>query len=221
MMAGGKTSIFNEKAAKGYEGWYETKEGKYYDKLEKQLILRLLKPARGESLLDIGCGTGHHLRWLASFGLKLAGVDNSSPMLEVAKRDLNKDIELRLADAEDLPYPEDSFDIVMMITTLEFLEEPKLALKEALRVCKDRVLLGVMNKYSWLSVRRRAKGIFLKDPIWGYPRFYGVRELARLVKGLDKNLKVCWQTCIPNSQGRNPFGAFIGVLIHSGDRVGG
>ena len=212
-----KISIFNEKIASAYEGWYETKEGRYYDNLEKQLILRLLKPARGESILDIGCGTGHHLRWLASFGLKLAGVDNSSPMLEVAKRDLGKDIELRLADAKELPYPEDSFDIVMMITTLEFLQEPKLALKEALRVCKARIFLGVLNKYSWLSVRRRVRGIFLEDPIWRYARFYSVRGLVRLIYNLDKTLKVHWEACIPNSGGKNPFGAFIGVLMRSAD----
>lgn len=206
-------SIFNEKIASRYEGWYETKEGRYYDNLEKQLILKLLKPARGESLLDVGCGTGHHLRWLKDFGLELAGVDHSSPMLEVAKKDLSKDIKLQLADTKNLPYQENSFDIVMMITTLEFLDEPKLALKEALRVCKEKLFLGVLNKYSWLSFRRRIRGIFLEDPIWSYARFFSVWGLLRLIHSLNGSLKVRWETCIPNPQGRNPFGAFIGVLV--------
>lgn len=215
-MDGGESSIFNEKIAENYDRWYESKEGRHFDELEKDLMLKLIKPKYGESLLDIGCGTGHHLKWFKIFGLKLAGVDNSEAMLEVAKRNLNRVIELQLADAKKLPYPENRFDIVTMITTLEFLDDPRPGLREALRVTKNRAFLGVLNKYSLLSLKRRIKGIFLKDPIWSYARFFSIWELLRLIKGLDGNLKANWETVIPNSGGRNPFGAFIGILIKKG-----
>jgi len=212
-MAGGENLIFNEKIARNYDKWYESKKGKYYDGLEKNLMWKLIKPTYGESLLDIGCGTGHHLRWFRSWGLKGTGVDNSPYMLEVARRTLDEEIELTLSDAENLPFPERLFDIVCMITTLEFLGNPKVALKEALRVSKGRVFLGVLNKYSSMSLKRRLKGIFFKDPIWSYARFFSAQELVKLIESLDANLKVHWETAIPNSEGRNPFGVFIGILI--------
>ena len=212
-MTGGASLIFNERIAKGYESWYDTKKGIYFDKLEKQLILKSIEPKYNESLLDIGCGTGHHLRWLKAFGLRLAGIDNSKFMLDAARRSLGEDVELRIGDAKDLLYKDESYDIVMMITTLEFLDEPRLALKEALRVAKDRIFLGVLNKYCPLSIKRRIKGIFLKDPIWSYARFFSVWELLKLIKSLDGNLKADWETVISNSGGKNPFGAFIGILI--------
>lgn len=216
--------LFNEKIARNYDSWYESKKGKYCDGLEKNLMWKLIKPAFGESLLDIGCGTGHHLRWFRSWGLKVAGIDNSPYMLQVARRNLGDEVKLELADAENLPFRPEQFDIVCMITTLEFLDDLKLVLKEALRVSKNRAFLGVLNKYSSISLKRRLKGIIFSDPIWGYARFFSVRELLKLIKGLDEsskrprairgeNLEVGWETCIPNSDGRNPFGAFIGVLI--------
>lgn len=212
-MAGGENLIFNEKIAEKYNSWYESKKGKYCDGLEKNLIWKLIKPIYGESLLDIGCGTGHHLKWFRSLGLKVTGCDNSPYMLKVARRSLGDDVELRLCDAKKLPYQKGLFDIVCMITTLEFLDDPKLAVKEALRVSRSRVFLGVLNKYSPMSLKRKLKGIFLKDPIWTHARLFSTHGLIKLSKALHKNLEVSWETCIPNSKGKNPFGAFIGVLI--------
>ena len=212
-MTGGENLIFNEMVARNYDKWYESKKGKYYDGLEKNLMWKLIKPTYGKSLLDIGCGTGHHLRWFKSWGLKVTGVDNSPYMLEVARRSLGEEIELTLSDAENLPFRPEQFDIVCMITTLEFLDDPKLAIKEALRVSKNRVFLGVLNRYSAMSLKRRVKGMMFSDPIWKYVKFFSVRELVKLIKGLDEDLKVHWETTIPNSNGRNPFGAFIGLLI--------
>jgi len=212
-MIGGENLIFNEKIAKNYDRWYESKKGKHYDGLEKNLMWKLIKPAYGESLLDIDCGTGHHLKWFRSWGLKVTGVDNSPYMLQVARGNLGQDVELGLVDAENLPFRPEQFDIVCMITTLEFLDDPKLSIKEALSVCKNRVFLGVLNRYSAMSLKRRVKGMMFSDPIWKYAKFFSVRELVRLIKGLDEDLKVHWETTIPNSNGRNPFGAFIGLLI--------
>lgn len=214
MMTGGaKRSIFDESIARNYEGWYESEKGRLFDKLEKDLILRLIKPRPGQRILDIGCGTGHHLTWFKDLGLTPVGVDNSPDMLNIARKKVGEELELKLAGAENLPFADKSFEIATMITTLEFLDQPTIALKEALRVSKDKVFLGVLNKYSSLCLKRKIRGIFFKDPIWSYAKFFSLRQLARLVRGLDKDLVLDWQTVIPNLPNKNPFGAFIGVLI--------
>ena len=89
---------------------------------------------------------------------------------------------------------------------------PALALKEALRVSKDKVFLGVLNKYSLLSLKRRLKGLF-KSSVYNQARFFSICQLIGLIKSLDKDLLIHWETTTGNSCGRNPFGAFIGILI--------
>ncbi|HLV09456.1 MAG TPA: hypothetical protein VKY40_04540, partial [Halanaerobiales bacterium] len=57
--------IFNQQEAQDYDEWYETRAGALIDQLETELVFRLLKPSRGEKILDAGCGTGN-------FSIKLA-----------------------------------------------------------------------------------------------------------------------------------------------------
>jgi len=77
--------FYTGKTAQNYEKWYSTPYGKYVDKLEKALFLRLVKPKKGQSILDIGCGTGHFSFWFHSLGLNVVGIDISPDMLRVAR----------------------------------------------------------------------------------------------------------------------------------------
>ena len=208
-----RSTIFDQKVAETYDAWYETREGRYFDQLEKSLILKHIKPSYAYSLLDVGCGTGHYLDWLGVFGLKLTGIDNSVYMLEVARKRLDKSIGLCLADAQKLPFRQAQFDIVTMITTLEFVSSPEEALLEALRVSKDRVFLGVLNKHWFTAFKRRIKGKF-RDSIYNYARFFSLKELLCSIRSLDRNLKIDYETI---SGGKNPYGAFIGVLIRKNE----
>lgn len=211
-MAGGAISVFNDKIARHYDDWYTTREGHYFDVKEKKIIRQLLKPREGESLLDIGCGTGHFLEWFKTFGLALTGVDNSKAMLEVAKQHLTTSVSLIPADAQNLPFPDNSFDMVTMITVLEFLDQPDIALKEALRVARSRMFLGILNKYSILSLRRKIKRLF-KPSIYAQAKFYSIWEIFGLIKSIDGDLQARWQTTASNRLLPNPFGGFIGILI--------
>src|SRR4051812_29820560 len=66
------------------------------------LLDRLLPPSGdGRRLLDVGCGTGHHLAALQQRGFEVSGIDGSPDMLAQA-RALNPTIELKLADVDAL-----------------------------------------------------------------------------------------------------------------------
>jgi demethylmenaquinone methyltransferase/2-methoxy-6-polyprenyl-1,4-benzoquinol methylase len=107
--------------------------------------LELLRTRAGESVLEIGCGTGHSLVALAkAIGPEgtVFGLDLSDKMLQRAKASLAKfklleRARLRCADATELPYDANSMDAVFMSFTLELFDTPEIP--KVLRECK-RVL---------------------------------------------------------------------------------
>lgn len=175
-------SPFEGGNAKKYDKWYETLKGRKVDKLEKALFLKLVKPKKGQTLLDIGCGTGHFSFWFHDLGLKVTGIDISRNMLEVAAGKIkNQEIKFIRGDAQSLPFQDKSFDLVVMITTLEFLSQPRKALEEAFRVARRKVFFGVLNRWSLLSLKRKIRALF-KESIYGKAKFYSIGKLRRLLK---------------------------------------
>jgi len=155
--------IFNQKVAKNYNQWYVINTR--WDKLEKRLILKLIKPDYGKTLLDIGCGCGWYLKWFKDLGLRVWGVDKSPFMVEEANRFLGENI-VEVMDAENLKFNDKSFNFATLITVLEFIKNPEKVLKEALRVAQEKVFLGVLNKYSWLGIKRKIESFFKKESLY-------------------------------------------------------
>ena len=88
----------------------------------------------GLSVLDVACGTGLASEPLAKRGMKVTGLDNSEAMLEKARIRL-KDAKLVAGDAEQLPFPNHSFDAVVCAQAIHWMDEVK-ALTEMSRVTK-------------------------------------------------------------------------------------
>ncbi len=107
--------------------------------------LRMFTPLRDSSILDIGCGTGLHLEMYRNFGCSLYGIDTSPSMLEKAEARLGKDVDLRKADATEIPFNSDFFDLVLCMLVLHEMDDNirYKVLKEMHRVVKQngRVLL--------------------------------------------------------------------------------
>ena len=135
--------------ASGYEAWYET-TGRRADRLEKALLRPLLaRFPQASSRLEVGCGTGHLTRRFRELGLQTAGLDRSLPMLaEVIHL---KSLRCVHSDALALTLSTATFDLLALITTLEFVADPVQALGDALRVCRQGLLLGVLNRQSLLE----------------------------------------------------------------------
>ena len=211
-MTGGENLIFDNLDPEKYEKWYETKEGLYFDKLEKELILDMINPKSGESLLEIGCGTGHFLKWLKTFGLKLTGVDSSRRMIEYASKNLDRDIKLKVEDAKNLSFKDNSFDIAVFITTLEFLDNPRKAIKEALRISKKKVFIGFLNKLSFLAVKRKIRGLFKKS-VYNKATFYSVFQIEKIIRSINDGIKVTTKGIKTKLTSGNLYSPFVGVLI--------
>lgn len=202
----------NPDTASGYEGWYET-TGSRADRLEKALLKQLLaRFPQANSLLEIGCGTGHFTRWFEGVGLQTAGLDRSLPMLAEAIR-LDSPPCMH-GDALALPFFSGAFDLVALITTLEFVGDPAQALREALRVSRQGLLLGVLNRQSLLGWQLKKEG----GPIWDAARFFTPAELSHLVRraAAGRRIEIAWRTTLwPLCPGvlPFPFGGFIGMAV--------
>ena len=196
----------------GYESWYET-TGRRADRLEKLLLKRLLAGfPRASTILEVGCGTGHFTRWFAEQGLQATGLDLSRPMLAEAVR-LGSPPCVH-GDALALPFSTGAFDLVALVTTLEFLPEPVQALAEALRVARHGLVLGVLNRQSLLERQSKREG----GPIWGVARFFALAELSRLVHraAAGRPTEIIWRTTLwPVWSGvlPLPWGGFIGMAV--------
>jgi 16S rRNA A1518/A1519 N6-dimethyltransferase RsmA/KsgA/DIM1 with predicted DNA glycosylase/AP lyase activity len=70
-------SRFDE-LAEAYEEWFLTRLGSLVDRREKELILSLVKPRPGQTVLEVGSGTGHFLREIAGRGARCVGIEPSA-----------------------------------------------------------------------------------------------------------------------------------------------
>lgn len=201
-------------AAAHYEDWYDG-PGSRADALEKRLLRKLLLPSV-MTILEVGSGSGHFTRWFRDLGYLAVGVDSSKAMLaEANRRNGTTYIE---GDGLSLPFADRSFDVVALITTLEFVSDPARALMESGRVARQGLLLGVLNRHSILTWRYRRSG----KPLWRSARFFTAGELSRLVRVAlgDRVRSVRWRTTFwPWPCNRDcilPWGGFIGMSVTIG-----
>lgn len=108
-----------------------------YSRHRLQKVMQRLLPERAEGLrlLDVGCGTGHHLAWLRQQGFDVAGVDGSQEMIALAEA-RNPEVVIRQGDVEALPFPSGGFDVVVCVEVLRYLSGPSDCLREMARVLR-------------------------------------------------------------------------------------
>jgi ubiquinone/menaquinone biosynthesis C-methylase UbiE len=108
-----------------------------YSRHRLNLWLEHYLPPRGDGLrlLDLGCGTGHHMAQLRRRGFEVVGVDASKEMLEYARAN-NPGAAVLEADVEQLPLPGRGFDIVLCIEVLRHLPQSQHCIREMARVLK-------------------------------------------------------------------------------------
>jgi SAM-dependent methyltransferase len=92
-----------------------------------------LLPPPGRATLEVGCGEGRVARDLAEHGHRVTGVD-ASPTLLAAAQEADPQGDYVLADAADLPFPDETFDLVVAYNSLMDVQDMPGAVREAARV---------------------------------------------------------------------------------------
>jgi SAM-dependent methyltransferase len=115
---------------------------------EAEKFVARLELKQGTMLLDVACGTGNSAIPAAKAGAKVTGVDIATNLLEQAKeRAAAEHLEIRFeeGDAEALPYPDRSFDVVLSMFGAMFAPQPERVAAEILRVCRPGGLIAMAN----------------------------------------------------------------------------
>lgn len=122
------------------DGWSKRAElyGDATARATLQTIPKLLDHAKlfpGAKVLDAGCGPGFVAAAAKLLGASVEGIDFSEGMIQRAKSQF-PDIDFTVADVEDLPAQDQTFDAVLSNIVLFHVTEPELAMSEACRVLK-------------------------------------------------------------------------------------
>jgi SAM-dependent methyltransferase len=99
------------------------------------LVAEAAEIGPGMDVLELGSGPGHVAAFLSEAGARVTGVDFSSDMVEVAQK-LHPHLTFQQADAEQLPFEEDSFDAVVANFVVHHLARPEIVFSEVRRVLK-------------------------------------------------------------------------------------
>jgi len=143
-----------------YDAWFQTPAGALVKHYESELLLDLLQPHPGETILDVGCGTGIFTLDLLSFGPRIIGLEISRPMLTVAWQKAKEYPFYPITgDMLSLPFADDVFDKTVSMTALEFVEDAHAAVREMFRVTKKggTIVVTTLNSLSPWASRRKQK----------------------------------------------------------------
>jgi len=113
----------------------------------EEFIARL-ELAPGMKVLDVGCGTGNQSLPAARTGATVTGVDIATNLLAQARQraaDENLKIQFDEGDAEQLPYGDAQFDVVLSMFGAMFAPRPELVASEFKRVCRPGGLIAMAN----------------------------------------------------------------------------
>ncbi len=196
-------------------------------RMRNRLMCRMLSPLKGQTVLDIGCGTGDGLLALSEAGLQVTGLDPSAHMLEFASQKMGSQADLHRGVAEDLPFDDNAFTYACLSDTLEFAENPLKAMEEAFRVAKDKVFIGILNRHSLRASWLRTVRLFTRN-IWSNANFFTLWQIKDMTRSLVGNVPFSWRSAnlFPIPFGRlfrktgyfelvskNPFSPFIGMTV--------
>jgi len=165
---------FHDQLALVWEANYRTKAFlSRIDAFERALGER---DVRGTRWLDAGCGSGTLTRWLFQRGARVVGVDGAPEMVRTAEAarqsqaDEGGDLQFQVANLEDLPFPDGSFDGVLCSSVLEYATEPKSWLNEIARVTKPGGILMISVPNARSLVRLGLRAVFCLTRWTGAPR---------------------------------------------------
>lgn len=189
-----------------YDAWFEKNSAVYRAELE---TIRQILPSPGGMGLEVGVGSG---KFAAPLGISI-GVEPSEQMARKAER-LN--IQVFRGVAEDLPFPNDQFDFVLMVTTICFVDDVLASFREAFRVLKPggSIVVGFVDKESELGKRyleKRNTSVFYQEAV-----FFSTPEVCQYLRDAGFDDLTFKQTLIPSEKEgtiREGFGqgAFVAV----------
>ncbi|MFX1310352.1 MAG: class I SAM-dependent methyltransferase [Promethearchaeota archaeon] len=188
----------DHKIAKAFEKMNKTPPFKI---LRKRVISEIKKLNPSGIILDLGCGTGNLIIKIAKAfpGTEIIGIDISSEVLDIAKLNvekkvMNQFVKFKVGSAEDLPFPNESINLIISSLSLHHWLDPSRALKEIYRVLSKngtclifdfrrnsrKFFYGLLTFATYIVVPKALKEI--KEPLGSLIASYTANEVIRIVE---------------------------------------
>ena len=209
-----------------YELWYASSLGQAYGASIERVLKPWLAATAGKRVLDVGCGPGLALDRLFPAGVAVWGIDCS---FQMARRACVRSQETRLphvvmvGSVTRLPFRDRSFDAVLCVNCLEFVDDRGAAFHEVTRILRSPGLavIGVLNRRSIWEITRRLRRPFSRHSYYR-GRFFIEEELRDHIESVGLTVEEM-RTAVhfpPLSPG--PFvGMFQRLDVRAADRRDG
>ena len=174
----------------GSRGFFDDLDQYHFEKLHHLLRLVDFDGYRGQMVLEVGCGAGVDLARFAKGGALVTGVDLAPSAIDLARANFGQQGlrgEFQVANGEQLPFPDDRFDLVYAHGVVQYTPDPARLVEECRRVLKPggRAVFQVYNRISWLNALSRIMKVNLEHEDAPVLRKFSIDEFRRLLTGFS------------------------------------
>ncbi len=173
---------YYEKNWKKYDDWFNTHKSLYHSEIKA--LEKVMPSGMG---LEIGVGTG---RFASPLSVQY-GLDPSFNMLKLAKK---RNINVVQGFGENLPFKNESFHFVLIVFTIELVDDPPSFLKEAVRTLKKdgSLILGIIDRNSLWGEYYLQKAA--RSESYSAFRFLTPEEILEIFENIDVEFEEAFQT---------------------------
>jgi len=170
----------------GSRGFFDDLDQYHFEKLHHLPRLVRFDGYRGRSVLEVGCGAAIDLARFAKGGALATGVDLTDSAIELAQANFAQQglqADLRVASGEQLPFPDNTFDLVYAHGVVQYTPHPQALVEECRRVLKPggQAIFQVYNRISWLNALSKVMKTPLEHEDAPVLRRYSIGEFRALI----------------------------------------
>ena len=175
----------------GSRGFFDDLDQYHFEKLHHLLRLIDFDGYTGRPVLEVGCGAGVDLARFAKGGARVTGVDLAPSAIELARANFEQQGlhgDFRVANGEQLPFQDDSFDLVFAHGVVQYTANPEGLVKECRRVLKPggEAIFQVYNRISWLNALSKLMKVGLEHEDAPVLLKFSLGEFRRLLSGFEQ-----------------------------------
>jgi SAM-dependent methyltransferase len=175
----------------GSRGFFDDLDQYHFEKLHHLLRLVDFNGYRDRDVLEVGCGAGVDLARFAKGGARVTGVDLAESAIALARANFEQQgltADLRVADGEQLPFADDSFDLVYAHGVVQYTPDPQRLVNECRRVLKPggQAVFQVYNRISWLNALSKLMKVSLEHEDAPVLEKFSLGEFRALLNGFTK-----------------------------------
>ncbi len=175
----------------GSRGFFADLDQYHFEKLHHLLRLVDFEGYRGKTVLELGCGAAIDLARFARGGAVVTGVDVTKSAIDLAKANFEQQGlrgEFSIANGEDLPLPDNSFDLVYAHGVVQYTPNPRRLVEECRRVLKPGglAIFQVYNRISWLNALSKLMKVDLEHEDAPVLLKFSISEFRTLLTGFSE-----------------------------------